>query len=266
MGELDEVRQRDFGGEADEFVVGRMHAEDGRRLRGDGVLVIAQVRLVGGADLDQRRARGGHDVGQPERAADFDQLSTGDDDLPSTGDGVEDKHGGGGVVVDDGGGRSTGETLEQPFDALVATGAFARLDVHLKNGIAGQLGADLVEGPGGQDRTSQGGVEDDPGGVDGSTEMGTGGGVDKVKRPGERPGVERFGRLRGTASPKEALTGFVEGGAHSVDEKDVGNGSDELSEGIGAEEGVNGREPTKNGLVRAGHTEDLQRDHRGLSG
>ena len=81
--------QRHFGGEAENLVVARMHAEDGGRVRRDRPLVVAGVGLVGRAHLDELHAAGRHDVGQAERAADLDQLPARDDDLAAAGDGVE---------------------------------------------------------------------------------------------------------------------------------------------------------------------------------
>ena len=50
-------------------------------VRTDRALVVARVGLVRRADLDELRARQREDLGQPERAADLDQLAARDDDL-----------------------------------------------------------------------------------------------------------------------------------------------------------------------------------------
>ena len=76
-----ELRQRHVLGEADDAVVGRVHAQEQRGLRADRALVVGRrVRFV--VPTSTRRApRRGEDLRDPEAVADLDQLAARDDDL-----------------------------------------------------------------------------------------------------------------------------------------------------------------------------------------
>ena len=126
VGDAHQVRQRHLGREPGDPVVARMDAQDGGRVLGDGVLVVARVRLVRGAHLDQLRAAGRHDLRQAEGAADLDQLPARDDDLPARGHRVEHEERGGGVVVDHRGGLRPGELLQQPLRCARRAGSARR--------------------------------------------------------------------------------------------------------------------------------------------
>ena len=56
---------------------------------------------VGGADLDQSRARAGHDFRHAKGAADLDQLAARHDHLSTARKSVQDQKHCGGIVVDD---------------------------------------------------------------------------------------------------------------------------------------------------------------------
>ena len=60
-----------------------VHDESGSFV--EGLLVVGEVGLVGRSDLPQGDAAGGHDLRQPKRSADLDQLSAGDDRLAALG-------------------------------------------------------------------------------------------------------------------------------------------------------------------------------------
>ena len=62
-------------------IVGRMNLKDHRRIGRDGALVVAQMRAVGGPDLDEFGARGHHDIGDAKAAANLDKLAAADDNL-----------------------------------------------------------------------------------------------------------------------------------------------------------------------------------------
>jgi hypothetical protein len=70
-------------------------------LGADGLLAVPEVRAVGGPHLHETYAGARHDVGQPERAADLDQLAARDDGLLADAEGVEHQQHRGGVVIDD---------------------------------------------------------------------------------------------------------------------------------------------------------------------
>ena len=81
-------------------IVGRMDLKDHRRIGRDGLLIICQVRAVGGADLNEFGARSRHDIGDAEAAADLDKLAAADDDLFACGMGRQHQQHSGGIVVD----------------------------------------------------------------------------------------------------------------------------------------------------------------------
>ena len=78
-----------------------MNLEDHGRIGRNGALVVAQMRAVGGADLDEFGARGRHDIGDAEATADLDKLAAADDDLFACGMGRQHQQHSGGVVVND---------------------------------------------------------------------------------------------------------------------------------------------------------------------
>lgn len=120
VSEGDEFGDGNFGGEADDAEVGGVDTEDESSVFGDGVFIVAEVDFIGGADFDEFGAGFFEDVGDAEAAADFDELTAGDDDFFAFGEGAEADHGGSGVVVDDGGGGGAGEFLEEGCDAVFA--------------------------------------------------------------------------------------------------------------------------------------------------
>ena len=81
-------------------IVRRMDLKDHRRIGRNGALVVAQMRAVGGADLDEFGARSRHDIGDAEAAADLDKLAAADDDLLARGMGRQHQQHRGGIVVD----------------------------------------------------------------------------------------------------------------------------------------------------------------------
>ncbi len=68
-------------GEADDPEVAAMDPQDRGRLRADGALVVRQPGLVGRADLAEPGPRDLEDLGEPEAAADLDELAARDDHL-----------------------------------------------------------------------------------------------------------------------------------------------------------------------------------------
>ena len=75
MGELRQLVRRDGRVEADDPVVRRMDAHDGSRVFVDGVQVVSGMGAVCGADLVQGDAGSGHDIRNPETAADFNGVN-----------------------------------------------------------------------------------------------------------------------------------------------------------------------------------------------
>ena len=77
-----------------------MDLEDHRRIGRNGALVVAQMRTVGGPDLNELGTRGLHDIGDTEAAAYLDKLTAADDDLFARGMSRQHQQHRGGVVVD----------------------------------------------------------------------------------------------------------------------------------------------------------------------
>ncbi len=102
-------------------VVAGVHVHQCGRGVADGGLVIADARLVRGADFAQDGAAGLHHFRQSVAAADLHQLSARHNHLAAGGQCGECEQRGAGVVVDDGGGLGAGQLLQQAFhgdDAL----------------------------------------------------------------------------------------------------------------------------------------------------
>ena len=93
----------------------------------DGLLVVLEVRLVGGAHFPEEGAAGRHDLRQAEGAADL--HLPGDDDLFSLGQGGKGQEHRGRVIVDHQGRLGTGELLKQHFQVVLAGAALAQIQV-----------------------------------------------------------------------------------------------------------------------------------------
>ena len=76
-----QLGERGLLGEADDAEVGLVDAQDHGRLGPERTLVVGDTGAVRGADLDEPRARAGEHVGDPEAAADLDQLAARDEHL-----------------------------------------------------------------------------------------------------------------------------------------------------------------------------------------
>ena len=114
-----------------------MHAEQQARALVDGRAVILDAGAVGGSDFANGGAGAGHDLGDAEAVADFDQLAARDDRFSAGGQLVEGQKDGGRVVVD-----GDPRRAEQPLQKLravdVALSAPAGGEVVLQVGITGE--------------------------------------------------------------------------------------------------------------------------------
>src|ERR1035441_6493883 len=108
-----------------------MHAHQQARAVRDGGAVIVDAGAIGGADFAQRGAGAGHDVGDAEPVADFDQFTARDDGLAAGGEFVEGEEHGGGIVID-GDSGSAQQAIEQRRDVDVALAAPAGREVKLR--------------------------------------------------------------------------------------------------------------------------------------
>ena len=146
-------------------VVGRMNLQDHGRVGRDGALVVGQVRAVGGADLDEPGARGRHDIGDAEAAADLDELAATHDDLFARGMGGQHQQHRGGIVIDDERVLGTGERTDQLRGVLLARSARTGVDAVLERAVPAR---DLGHGLGGRLRergATQVGVDDHARGI-----------------------------------------------------------------------------------------------------
>ena len=151
-------------------IVGRMDLEDHRRIGRNGLLIICQVRAVGGPDLDELGARGLHNVGDTEAAADLDQLAAADDDLLACGMCRQHQQHGGRVIVNDQRVLGTGKRADELRGVLLARPARTGVDAVLERAIPAR---NLGHGLGGRFRergSTQVGMDDHTRGVDGGAQ------------------------------------------------------------------------------------------------
>jgi len=101
LSERREIGRGHVGREAFNAVVRGVAAQQQRRACRERALEISQVDLIGRPDLDEGRAAARQDVGQPEAAADLDELVARNDDFATLRERVEDQEDGGRAVVHD---------------------------------------------------------------------------------------------------------------------------------------------------------------------
>ena len=89
MGQLHQIGQRHTSAETHNAVIAGMDLQKSSGLWLDGVPVVPQMGFVGGAHLPQAAAALGHDLRNPEGAADLHQFSPGDHYLAAVADGTE---------------------------------------------------------------------------------------------------------------------------------------------------------------------------------
>ena len=199
-------------GEAHHAVVGGVHLEQHRGVGRDGALVIAQVRLVGGAHLDHVRVGVLHDVGDAEGAADLHELAAADHGALAGGElGQHDEHGGG-VVVHGHGGFGAGEGAQKALAVVVAAAARHGLHVVLKRGIAGDDVVDGLHCLGCQGAATQVGVDDDARCVDDPAQRRLG----QAEQPQHRLGNDVFALHLFNRSGENARAHAVDGGADLI--------------------------------------------------
>ena len=147
-----------------------MDLEDHGRIGCDGLLIICQVRAVGGADLDELGARGLHNIGDTEAAADLDKLAAAHDNLFARSVSGQHQQHRGGVIVDDQRVLGTGKRADELSGMLLARPARAGVDAVLERAVAA---SDLGHGLGGRLRergSTQIGMDNHTRGVDGGTQ------------------------------------------------------------------------------------------------
>ena len=152
---------------------------------GDRALVVRRVRAIGRAHFFENRATPGHDLRNPERAANLNQLAARDDHFLAARERVQGQEDRGGVVVDDGGRFGTGEIDEKLFDHLLTPAAFAEIEVVLQVDGTAAGAAHGLDGRLREQRASQIRMEDGSGGVHDSREPEVTRRVDRLLQPVE---------------------------------------------------------------------------------
>ena len=160
-----ERRRVDLLGEADDAVVGGVHAQQQRGLGRDRALVVGGRRAVRRAHLDQAGAARGEDVGDAEAVADLDQLAARDEHVAARGERAQHEHQRGGVVGDGEPGLGAGQRGDQRRDGVLARAAAARREVELEVGVAAGDGVGRGQRLAGERRAAEVGVDDHAGGV-----------------------------------------------------------------------------------------------------
>ncbi len=153
-------------GEAGDAEIRRMDAEEQARAFVEGAFVIADARAIRGAHFAEDGAAFGHDVGDAEAVADFDQLAAGDDHLGIFRESIQDEENGGGVVVDDNRGFRADELRQQAGGVNVALAALAAFDVVFEIRIVSGGGGNRSRRGGGERRAAKICMQDYTGGVD----------------------------------------------------------------------------------------------------
>jgi len=183
-----------------------MDPQDGRRPRAalEGSRVVAQVGAVGGADLDQPGAALLQDLGDPERAADLDQLAARHQHLAAGGQGGERHQHGGGAIVDHQRRLGAGEAGEPALDPGAALTAPPGGEVELETRVAPRHLLERRARRGRQRGAAEIGVEHHTGGVEHPPQRRLAGGVGARRGPlGQGVG----GRRRAAAAQAHPLQG-----------------------------------------------------------
>ena len=171
-GERDELFERGALGEAGDAEIRGVDAKQQARAVIDRALVVAGAGAVGGAHLAQDGAAFGHDVGDAEAVADFDELAAGDDYFGGFGESIEDEEDGGGVVIDDDGGFGADDFGEEARGVLVAFAALPAPEIVFEIGVVRRGFGDLRGGFGREGCAAEIRVQDYAGGVDDAPERG----------------------------------------------------------------------------------------------
>ena len=179
-----ERRRVDLLREADDAVVGGVHAQQQRGVGRDGALVVGGRRAVRRPHLDQAGAARGQDVRDAEAVADLDQLTAGDEHVAAGGERAQHQHQRGGVVGDGEPGLGAGERGDQRLDGVLARAAAAGGEVELEVRVAAGDGVGCCQRLAGERRAAEVGVDDDAGRVHDGTQV-------------RRLAVERLARDRG---------------------------------------------------------------------
>ena len=253
-----EVGQRaDLGGlgEPDHPVVGCVDLEEERGGVSDGAFVVRPARTIRGADLDERAAGLGHDLGHTKSAADLDELAARDHHFSAARQCPQREEHRGSVVVDDEPGfRANGARQER--SGVVVTGtAGTGVEAELEGGGApSDCGCGrqrfIAEG-----RTTEVGVQQHAGGVDHRLQETRPHRCDACLGISEHVG---FGGARATVGRSAVDRGTVDRG--TVDRG--AGGGDRIPGGVGQEIVGETVELTNDALDRRQRTPGIHRRQR----
>lgn len=221
--------------------IAAMDAQDEGGVRGDGLGVVVEAGLVGGADFAQACAAGFEDFGDAEAAADLDQFSAGDDDFLAWAGGevAKDEDERSSAVVDDGGGGGTGGDGDGLLEVSGAWAAFAGIEVQFEIGVTAGDRAEGGEGGSGEWGAAEVGMGENAGAVDDGLEaLAGGGGEDLIEISDERFEVGDGGC-------------GAEGGEMMAEDMD-NEGAGQIRGGDGVQEPVDGRDGALGGRQHGG--------------
>ena len=148
-----------------------MDLQDQGGVGGAGCAVVAEAGAVRRPDLDEAGTGLGHDLGDPEAAADLHELAPGHEHLLPPGQRGEREQHGGGVVVDDEPGVGAARLGEEVPSVVVAGPPPAGLEAVLQVRVAAPDVRGDAEGLLAEGGTAQVRVQEHPGGVDDGAEL-----------------------------------------------------------------------------------------------
>jgi len=148
--------------------VAAMHLHDERRVAVDRARVVGHAGLIGGADLAKTGATRLEQLGDAETTTDLQELAAGDDHLGRLrrAEVIEDEHQCGGVVVDHGRCFRATQNRERVLEIrrTASTGAFGQ--AVLERAVVGANRRQCANRVGRERRTTEIGVDQDPGAID----------------------------------------------------------------------------------------------------
>jgi hypothetical protein len=153
--EIGQLTRGHRGREADHAVVRGVHLEEEPRVGTDRFGVVAGMRAVRGADLAQARAAPPHDVGDPELAADLDELAARDDDVFPVRQRLQRQQHGRRVVVDHERALGAAQAAQERLHVAIARAALLRGEVELQVRVRGGDGRQALD----RERREQGATE-----------------------------------------------------------------------------------------------------------
>ena len=132
MAQFHQIRQGRRLAEANDPVIAGMYLHQRFGAVVDCLFVVTQMGFVGGSYFFQLGAAAFHDFRNPEGAADFHQLSPGDDDLSALGQGRQHQEDGCSIVIHHQCALRAGEAAEDALHMAVAAAPFAGIQIEFQ--------------------------------------------------------------------------------------------------------------------------------------